>query len=130
MCGLNIALCCRVKLEDMGFANLGLIKCKRLAPICFPCGIIWWVALEKMKKIQPASITQNTYHSSHFVFSYTTEEKIHWVRCPLITQEKSEQVFATSTNIKFAKHCLIFLFVYFYPWLSGRNLIRWYLAML
>jgi len=62
----------------------------------------------------------NTDHLSQqpFVFSYTTEEKIHWVRCPLVTQEKSEQVFATSANINFAKHCLIFLFVYFYPSLS------------
>jgi len=36
MCGLNIALCGRVKLEDMGFANLGLIKCKGLLQFVFP----------------------------------------------------------------------------------------------
>ncbi len=36
MCGLNIALCCRVKLEDMGFANVGLIKCKGLLQLVFP----------------------------------------------------------------------------------------------
>jgi len=44
---------------------------------------------------------------------HTTEEKIYWVRCPLITQEKSEQVFTTSTNIKFPKHYLIFFLCIF-----------------
>jgi hypothetical protein len=32
------------------------------------------------------------------IVPHTAEKKIHWVRCPLITQGKSEQVFTTSAK--------------------------------